>query len=98
MESYSVTFYEKFSVLSVVMPYYDFTHKCFLLISTLCKGSRNTLLQWYEEFTKIMQTRWKTFTWEYPFDLEFPPWDMFQFDFNDDVQMFCHIIKFDFPF
>ena len=87
MESNAITFYKKFPVLSVIMPYYDYTHSCFLLLSELCKGSRATLTQWYKEFAIIMKKCWQTFYWGKDYEGEYPPWDLYKLDFGFDVRL-----------
>ena len=85
MESKVVQFYEKFPLLSVILPYYGHTHSCFLLLSELCKGSRDTLTQWYGEFANLMRPYCQTFYWGYGFKGKFPPWDLYKFDFENWV-------------
>ena len=87
MESNAVLFYEKFPVLYAIMPYYDYTHRCFLLLSELCKGSRDTLTQWYEEFVNAMRPHWQTFFGNGNSKRKFPPWDLFDFDFENWVPL-----------
>ena len=83
MESNSVPFYEKFAVLSVILPYYDYTHRCFLLLSELWNGSRETLTQWYEEFVNAMRPYWETFYLGHSLEGELPPWDLYNIDFSN---------------
>ena len=85
MESNSVPFYEKFAVLSVILPYYDYTHRCFLLLSELWNGSRETLTQWYEEFVNAMRPYWETFYLGHRLEGELPPWDLYKIDFSNKL-------------
>ena len=73
--------FKKFALISVIMPYYDHTHRCFLLLTELCKESRATLTEWYNEFVSFMREHWQTFYWGYYFKGEFPPCDLYKFDF-----------------
>ena len=87
MESNTVPLFEKFAVLSVILPYYGNTRSCFLLLSELCRGSRDTLTQWYREFSIVMRPHWQLFYWGDDFKGEFPPCDLYKLDFDDSVPL-----------
>ena len=98
MEFRVVPFYEKFGVLSILMPYYDYTHRWFVLLSELCKGSRNNLIDWYEEFAKIMLKYCQTFYWDYNPRRNFPPCDLFLIVFEYHIQFTCYLFKSNYMF
>ena len=54
MERNSILILEKLSLLSIVIPYYDFLHNSFLVVSTLSKGTRQMLIENYTVFRRIM--------------------------------------------
>ena len=45
---------QKFGVTSVIMPYFDFAHKSFLLLSQLNHGSRSMLNEFYSELINCL--------------------------------------------
>ena len=49
MEVSRVRILEKFGVSSVVMPYFGYAHQSFLVLSSLCRGSRAMLNDFYRE-------------------------------------------------
>ena len=54
MEGSRISILENFPLVSHVMPYYGFTHRMFLLLSALSKGSRQMLIENYKVFRRIM--------------------------------------------
>ena len=54
MEWLSIPIFEKFSIVSIVMPYYGLTHEIFLVLSVLSANIRRILIEHYEEFRKCM--------------------------------------------
>ena len=49
-----IPIFENFALTSVIAPYYEATHKSFLLLSTLWTGSRNKLEEYFTEFVNVM--------------------------------------------
>ena len=79
---------EKFGVSSVVMSYFDFAHQSFLLLSSLCRGSRAMLNDFYRE----------TVNWLYKWDMVisindsnikmlYLPSDLFKYSINLDNKL-----------
>ena len=58
MEEIKIPMLNRFDTISHVMPYYAHTHKTFLLLSSLCKSSRNKLDEFYDEFVECMRENW----------------------------------------
>ena len=87
MESNAVLFYKKGPVLSAILHYYGPTHRCFLLLSQLCKGSRDTLKHNYKAFANDMRPYWETFYWGKNFEGKFPPWDLYKLDFDNEIPL-----------
>ena len=50
--------FQRFDIISIIMPYYAPTHKAFLLLSTLWTESRRKVDEFYEEFVKYMRRYW----------------------------------------
>ena len=54
MESISIPILMNFPLISVLMPYFGFTHQIFILLSSLSVGTRSKLIERYSEFRKFM--------------------------------------------
>ena len=54
MEESYIAILENFRIICTVMPYYDFTHWGFLLLSSISKKTRFILMENYEIFRNIM--------------------------------------------
>ena len=70
--------WERFDIISTIMPYYAHTHKAFLLMSQLYSASRNKLDEYFDEFISCISEYWmslvvnfksETKTWNLPNDL-----------------------------
>ena len=55
MERNKIPIFEKFSLVSIMMPYYAPAHKAFLLLSALYHGSRKRLDEYFDGFVNIMR-------------------------------------------
>ena len=64
MEPIKIPMFDRFDLISHIMPYYAHTHKAFLLLSSLCSVSRNKLDEYYEEFIYIMRDNWYSLKWD----------------------------------
>ena len=79
MERTNINIFENFAVISVILPYFSYTHRIFLLLSSLWVGSRNKFDEFYDEFRNVMRKYWmKLDTIKNPNILKFP-WDLFKF-------------------
>ena len=58
MEQQKISLLSRFDTISHVMPYYSFTHKAFLLLSSLCSDSRWKLNEYYKEIVQCMSKFW----------------------------------------
>ena len=58
MEKNSISVLENFALLTHIMPYYETTHRVFLMLSKLCTGSRRKLKEFYYEFIYAMSEYW----------------------------------------
>ena len=54
MERIRISILEKFSLIVAVMSYYGYTHRWFLLLSTISKKIRLSLIENYEAFRRTM--------------------------------------------
>ena len=54
MERSRIAIFEKFPLISVVIPYYGYAHSGFLVLSTISKKTRFILMENYEIFRRIM--------------------------------------------
>ena len=54
MESTNNPIFKRFSLTTVVVPYYGYTHESFVLLSSLSKNTREILNDNYEGFRKYM--------------------------------------------
>ena len=45
----------RFDTISAIMPYYGYSHKSFLLLSSLCTTTRKKLDEFYEAFVYLMR-------------------------------------------
>ena len=54
MEKYRISILESFPLVSIVMPYYGYTHRMFLVLSELSQKSRCMLISNYKEFRRYM--------------------------------------------
>ena len=54
MDQSEISMFQRFYVISNVMPYYSYTHKAFLLLSSLWSSSRYKLDEYYNEFIRWM--------------------------------------------
>ena len=54
MEENEVPIFESLPLISVVMPYYGYTHQMYLLLSSLSKKTRIMLCNIYKIFRRIM--------------------------------------------
>ena len=50
--------FDRFNLISHVMPFYGYTHKAFLVLSILCSASRHKLDEYYFEFIQCMKENW----------------------------------------
>ena len=53
-----IRIFENFALASNILPFYAYTHQCYLLMARLCKGSRKKLDEYYFEFVAIMRPYW----------------------------------------
>ena len=67
---------------SVIMPYYSYTHKAFLLLSSLCSRSRRKLDNFYEEFRSAMKNYCMNIYQNRNPKVLSLPWDLFRFIFS----------------
>ena len=58
MEKSKIPMLSRFDAISHIMPYYDQTHKAFLLLSQLCSETRSKLDEFYNEFIAHMKEYW----------------------------------------
>ena len=58
MEQTKISMFDRFDLISHIMPYYAQTHKAFLLLSSLCSASRSKLNEFYDEFINCMKGNW----------------------------------------
>ena len=58
MERSKIPMLSRFDAISHIMPYYDQTHKAFLLLSNLCSETRSKLDEFYNEFVTHMKENW----------------------------------------
>ena len=58
MEQSKIPLFERFYIISTIMPYYAHTIKAFLLVSQLYSASRNKLDEYYDEFISCMSYYW----------------------------------------
>ena len=54
MESISIPILMNFPLISVLMPYFGFTHEIFIVLTSLSVGTRSKLIERYSEFRKFM--------------------------------------------
>ena len=54
MESYSIPILESLPIVSIMMPYYGFSHETFILLSAVWTNSRHNLINHYWEFRRYM--------------------------------------------
>ena len=81
METNRVWLFDRISLISVIIPYYSKTDQAFLLLSSLCSKSRNKLIEFYDEFKKIMKNYWSYLHLDiYNIKLIYLPSDLFIFD------------------
>ena len=87
----------RFDAISHIMPYFDETHRAFLLLSSLCSKTRNKLNEFYDEFISCMSEYWMHVRVDSK-DLHaklFLPNDMFKVSLNLwDKEMIDSFIKF----
>ena len=97
MEEIKIPMLSRFDTISHVMPYYAHTHKAFLLLSNLCKTSRNKLDEFYDEFMECMKYNWLKITILLERMKKLLPTDlfiiMFEFEYQSDQSKFIEIIK-----
>ena len=55
MEGYYIPILESFPIISVVMPYFGYTHKMFLVLSVISKRTRLVLINNYTQFRRYMR-------------------------------------------
>ena len=67
---------------SVIMPYYSYTHKAFLLLSSLYSRSRRKLDDFYEEFRSAMKNYCMNIYQSRNPKVLSLPWDLFRFNFS----------------
>ena len=67
---------------SVIMPYYSYTHKAFLLLSSMCSRSRRKLDDFYEEFRSAMKNYCMNIYQNRNQKVLSLPWDLFRFKFS----------------
>ena len=81
MMSSRISLLEWFSTCTLVMPYFGPTHKSFLLLSQLSKGSRKMLDEFFEEILNWLKENLVCLTIEYDFQIElmFLPANLFKF-------------------
>ena len=58
MEKSKIPMLSRFDAISHIMPYYDQTHRAFLLLSSLCLETRSKLDEFYDEFVTHMKENW----------------------------------------
>ena len=58
MEWSRIPILDKFDAISHIMPYYEYTHKAFLMLSSLCSSIRSKLDEFYSEFIQWMKNSW----------------------------------------
>ena len=58
MERLKISMLSRFDAISHIMPYYDQTHRAFLLLSSLCSKTRDKLDEFYDEFVNLMKENW----------------------------------------
>ena len=58
MEGRRIMLLGNFALISIVMPYYEPTHRSFILLSSLWKKSRDKLDEFYDEFINLMKNYW----------------------------------------
>ena len=77
-----ISLLEKFGTCTVIMPYFGHTHRSFLLLSQLNKGSREMLNEFYEGILNwlIETTIWLRLNYDDQKKILFLPWNLFRFD------------------
>ena len=85
MEGTSILTLENFSLISIIMPYYGFTHKMFLVLSVISKGTRQMLIENYKVFRRIMlkHSLKKEKISYYDLANLSLPWDLFRFQIDN---------------
>ena len=80
MEKSYCSILDNFTLVSIVMPYYGFTHRMYLVLSALSKRTRMNLHENYKVFRRIM-VEYTMEKWVYAQDLhsENLPYDLFKF-------------------
>ena len=58
MDSTQFKILENFNICTVIMPFYSKTHTAFLLLSSLSRGTRSKLNEFYREFVSVMKSYW----------------------------------------
>ena len=91
--------FERFDIISIVMPFYGSTHKAFWVLSSLWTSSRNKLDEFYIEFINIMRKYWNIISVKPYTKIEclFLPNDLFEYtNWNityDNIHKFVEFIS-----
>ena len=83
MENNKILLLENFPLVTVIMPYYNPTHKWFLLLSSFSVGSRRTLDKNYKIFRRLMIQYSSELNYcSKDFVTKLAPWDLFRLNLN----------------
>ena len=86
MEGRRIPILENFAIISIIMPYYSFSHNGFLLLSTLCTKSRSKLDEFYEEFRNSMRNYCMKIISRINANWIYLPSDLFKFSISVNVE------------
>ena len=99
MERSKIPMLSRFDAISHIMPYYNQTHRAFLLLSGLCSETRRKLDEFYYEFVTCMKEYWlyvKADEWN-KWSLLFLPNDLFEvyiyWNNNDSIHSLIKFIE-----
>ena len=99
MERLKIPMFDRFDVISHIMPYYALTHKAFLLLSSLSSTTRRKLDEYYYEFVEWMKDRWLSIdiNLDQKKEYTFLPLDLFTINFplitEDNISIFIEFIE-----
>ena len=97
MEGTRISIFEKISLISLIMPFYSYSHNAFLVLASLWMRTRNKLDEFYEEFRNTMKNKWMSLTVEDNFRKLLLPNDLFSYTIiiktSDEALKFIEFIS-----
>ena len=88
---------DTFALISNIIPFFGYTDQAFILLSCLCRKTRDLLDEYYVAFRLIMTENWYTIEIsEENYNNFLLPWDLFKFKFSFDIFPSLGVILFKF--